>query len=101
MAGVSGRVSAIEGTLSGKGPYDTDASELSRNAILRTGDEISTGDGAFAEIELPGSTFLRVGANTILIMNRIDKDSSEIGLTQGVAYLSRAADGSPAKFATF
>ena len=39
------RVSAVDGYLEGRGPYDDAASELSVNAVLRAGDEIFTDAG--------------------------------------------------------
>src|SRR5688500_15032488 len=39
------RVSHIEGTLFGRGPYDTETSELAANAVVRAGDEIFTDEG--------------------------------------------------------
>jgi len=60
----SGRVSAIQGTLLGRGPFDKQPSELVENAVIRAGDDLSTEDGSTGEVELPGGTFLRIGPAT-------------------------------------
>ena len=99
--GASGRVSGLEGTLYGRGPYDTETSELAANAVLRAGDEVYSDEGTFAEIELPGGTFLRLAGNTTVVINKLDESGVEIALTQGAAYLSRGDSAPPARFQTF
>ncbi len=95
------RVSFIEGTLFGRGPYDTETSELAANAVVRAGDEVFTDEGTFAELELPGETFLRLASATTVVINRIDPTGVEIALAEGAAYLSRGPEAAPARFQAF
>ncbi|HVM12411.1 MAG TPA: DUF6600 domain-containing protein, partial [Actinomycetota bacterium] len=97
----TGRVSHIEGTLFGRGPYDEEVSELAVNAIIRAGDEIFTDEGTFAELELPGETFLRLAGATTVVVQRLDVNGAEIALADGAAYLSRGPDAAPARFKSF
>jgi len=88
--GSSGRISALEGTVYGRGPYDTETSELAQNAVLRAGDEVFTDEGTFAEVELPNGTFLRLAGNTTVVVNKLDTDGVEIP-SRRAPRISRAA----------
>lgn len=94
------RVSTVEGTLFGRGPYDTDTSELAANAVLRPGDEIFTDEGTFAEVEFPGSSFLRLGSDSDVVIQKIDDGGVEIALARGVLYLSRGDNAAPMRVQT-
>ena len=98
----TGRISVIEGdALFGRGPYDEETWELSINAILREGDEVFTEGGAFAEMELPGGTFLRLDANTTIVIQRIGEQGVEVSLAQGSVYVSRGPQARPVVVQTF
>lgn len=95
------RVSAIEGTVYGRGPYDEETFELASNAVLRAGDEVFTDEGTFAEVEFHGQTFLRLAGSTTIVVQRVDENGVEVALTEGAAYLSRGPNAAPARFQSF
>jgi len=95
------RVSAVEGHLYARGPFDEDASELVTNAVLRAGDEVFTDEESYAEIELAGATFLRLAPGTSVVLEHVDEQGVEVALADGALYVSNGKEGAPVRLATF
>lgn len=85
------RVSALDGELFVKGPWDEEELEVTANYVLREGDELRTGPDSMAEIELPRSTFFRLAPQSAAKIESIDNEV-QFTLVRGSSYLSQGAD---------
>jgi hypothetical protein len=77
-----GRVARVEGWVSLLNQDSNDAVEAPRNWPLTTGDTVSTGADARAELRI-GSTVLRLGEHARLRFVRLDDDAVELQLQRG------------------
>jgi hypothetical protein len=85
------RVSALDGELFVKGPWDEEELEVTVNYVLREGDELRTGPDSMAEIEMPRSTFVRLAPQASAKIESIDNEV-QLTLVRGSSYLSQGAD---------
>lgn len=88
------RVSALEGTLFVRGPFDEAEQEATLNTIVREGDHLRAGDESFAELELPRATFVRFapGASvTVVSLQRGPDDAGAGGVTRTEVHVERGA----------
>ncbi len=82
---VYARVSALDGTLAVRGPEEEGWSDAGLNGLVADGDTLTTGRGSFAEIEVPGSAFLRLGGSAALDV--LAAREGRYRLLSGSAYL--------------
>lgn len=81
------RVSYLDGTLYCWGPFDDEKRHLILNDIVREGDELYAAPGTWAEIEFPGSTFLRLDGGSSVIVQHY-RDDLVLIPTAGAFYVS-------------
>ena len=81
------RVSFLDGTLYGWGPFEDEKRHLILNDIVREGDELYAAPGTFAEIELPGNNFVRLGGGSSVTIVSY-QDDIQIIPTAGSVYVS-------------
>ncbi len=89
-----GRVSALEGKLRLRDPYTRQRNRLTLNSLLRSGDELSTPTGSFAEIELEGGSFVRIAGGTTIAMD-VFEASHLVVLLHGSVAATRGAHAVP------
>ncbi len=89
-----GRVSELVGELLVRGPYDTTSVLVTRNAVIRPGDELKTPFGSFAEVELEPGTFLRLAGGTSAAVDRVD-DRQLVVVIEGAVSVERGERGGP------
>jgi hypothetical protein len=87
-----GRVSFTEGDLFVRGPFDSEEQNLTLNSIIREGDIVRAADNTLGEVELPNETFLRVSANSVARIDRLEAPI-EVSVIEGSAYLSNGRSG--------
>jgi hypothetical protein len=81
------RLSYVSGDLGLQPAGATDWSEASVNRPLTTGDRLSTGQGARAELELGGGTMRMAGETNAGLLD-LDEQLAQIELTQGTLNLT-------------
>ncbi len=81
------RVSYLDGTLYCWGPFDDEKRHLILNDVVREGDELYAAPGTWAEIEFPGSTFLRLDGGSSVIVQHY-RDDLVLIPTAGAFYVS-------------
>ena len=87
-----GRVSLIHGDISTQRGDSGDWSAAALNQPLMTGDKVSTGDDARAEIQLDFANTLRLGRNTKANIANLTKKNLQIQLGEGIATYSVSKD---------
>src|SRR5687768_9438406 len=70
-----GRVAHLEGKLFARGPRDTEWSQLSRNALVRSGDQLQAPVGSFVELELRGRIFVYVAGGSSIEVEDFGDDA--------------------------
>ncbi|MGD1076122.1 MAG: FecR family protein [Thermodesulfovibrionales bacterium] len=89
------RVSLIEGDVQIKTPEAGDWGLTSINTPLSEGDQVWVPQGGRAELQLNSGTYIRLDQNSALQILSMDKDSSQVYLSQGSTYIfSEAPRGS-------
>ncbi len=81
------RISYLDGTLYCWGPFDDEKRQLILNDIVREGDELYAAPGTWAEVEFPGSTFLRLDGGSSVVVQHY-RDDLVLIPTAGAFYVS-------------
>ncbi len=87
-----GRVSLTHGDVSTQRGDSGDWSAAVLNQPVMTGDKISTGNNARAELQLDFANILRLGANSKATISNFTKSDIQIQLGQGIANFSVSKD---------
>ena len=85
------RISLIEGDVQVKTPEAGDWGPASINGPLAEGDQTWVPEGGRVELQLNTGSFVRLDQNSALQVLSMDKDSSQLYLSQGYAYIFYAA----------
>ncbi len=86
------RVSLIHGNVSTQRGDSGDWSAAVLNQPVMTGDKVSTGDGARAELELDFANILRLGPNSKANLANLTQKDIQIQLGQGIANFTVSKD---------
>ncbi len=87
-----GRLSLIHGDVSTQRGDSGDWSAAALNQPLMTGDKVSTGDNARAEVQLDFANILRIGPNSKANVAALTKKNIQIQLSQGIANYTVSKD---------
>jgi hypothetical protein len=83
----AGRVSFLEGEVSFLRAGIDEWASASENLPLFTGDQVYTGRGARAEIQLGRGNYVRLSENTALTISELSHSQAQIEITEGVAFI--------------
>ena len=86
------RISLIHGDVSTQRGDSGDWSAATLNQPVMTGDKVSTGDNARAELQLDFANIVRLGPNSQANMANLTKRNIQIQLAQGIADFSISKD---------
>ena len=87
-----GRISLIHGDVSTQRGDSGDWSAATLNQPVMTGDKVSTGDNARAEVQLDFANFLRLGPNAKANIANLTQKTIQIQLGQGLANYTVSKD---------